>query len=189
MWHRFIYSEPLPLCQNNCCCHCMPARLGACRFWQGADTVGLYFWIICNAVQFRVFNKVELSSCNWLFHWHTLPLMLLAALELVAMVSLVKHGKTWSNVVNHGQPCPMCSHKHWSTFSAALDMPISFPSIVKLTNETILNPCIPATTTNCLVYAGTRAAVVPAPSPKRDDSPAAVPHSLAAPGVLDPATQ
>lgn len=57
------------------------------RFWQGADTVGLYFWIICNAVQFRVFNKVELSSCNWLFHWRTLPLMLLAALELVALAS------------------------------------------------------------------------------------------------------
>jgi hypothetical protein len=58
------------------------------KFWQGADTIGLCFWIICNAVQFRVFNRAELSSLNWLLNWHTLPLSLLAAVQLMAVVNV-----------------------------------------------------------------------------------------------------
>jgi hypothetical protein len=48
-----------------------------------------------------VFNRAELSTLNWLFNWHTLPLSLLAVLQLVAVVSasaLVKLGQT----VDHG---------------------------------------------------------------------------------------
>ncbi|KAF6259965.1 hypothetical protein COO60DRAFT_1686394 [Scenedesmus sp. NREL 46B-D3] len=53
------------------------------RVLEGADAVGLCFWIICNTAQFRVFNRTELSTLNWLLNWHTLLLSLLAVLQLV----------------------------------------------------------------------------------------------------------
>jgi ABC-type sulfate transport system permease component len=68
--------------------------------------VGLCFWIICNAVQFRVFNRAELSAFNWLFNWHVLPLSLLAAAELVALVShsaMVNFGQLWSAIASQRQ--------------------------------------------------------------------------------------
>jgi hypothetical protein len=100
-----------------------------CRFWQAADTIGLCFWIICNAVQFRVFNRAELSSLNWLLNWHTLPLSLLAALQLVAVVNVSLMSIKGSQTRSTSRSMDACLHRCNSKMHCCASLAAGFVDI------------------------------------------------------------